>query len=196
MKSTFTAHKLDVAEFARQGAQLSGTFTLKELPRLAAFCVNPLAADELGDPIIARWQVRGKTVKQRMAEPQIWLYLEITAQVSLRCERCLQPVDENIQVERAFRFVATEEQAAVEDAQSEEDVLAISKSFDLLALCEDELILALPLMPLHAVCPKPLVAGLNQAGLAFEVSDDSSLQDDVEQRHPFAELEKLKKKLH
>jgi len=63
---------------------------------------------------------------------------------------------EPLAVERSFRFVRSEAEAEAEDIDSEEDVLVISRALDLRKLVEDELILALPLVPRHAVCPQPL----------------------------------------
>ena len=47
--------------------------------------------------------------------------------------------------------------AAELDADSDEDVLVLSRSFDLREWVEDELLLALPIVPLHdPECPAPL----------------------------------------
>jgi uncharacterized protein len=58
-------------------------------------------------------------------------------------------------VDRRFRFVADEAEAERLDADSEDDVLAIEPALDLQALVEDELILALPLVPRHEHCTLP-----------------------------------------
>jgi uncharacterized protein len=42
--------------------------------------------------------------------------------------------------------------AAQEDEDAEEDVLVWSASFDALSLIEDELIMALPMIPMHQAC--------------------------------------------
>jgi uncharacterized protein len=72
----------------------------------------------------------------------------------LQCQRCLTPVLETVQAERSFRFVADEATAAALDDEAEEDILVISRDFDALDLVEDELILSLPLVPMHEVCPQ------------------------------------------
>ena len=197
MSPNFSIQKLDVAEFARQGAELSGQFTFVQLPRLAELCFKPLPPEYTDQAAIANWRAFGEIRESRTGDKQIWLHLWVKAKVPLRCERCLHSVDTEVDLERSFRFVPTEEQAIVEDTESQEDVLALSKTLDLLALCEDELILALPLMPLHELCPDPLVPGLDHAGLAFEViPDDEAETADQAAKHPFAVLEALKKKLH
>ena len=58
-----------------------------------------------------------------------------------------------LHIEKALRFVHGEDAAAELDADSDDDVLASSRSLDLRALIEDELLLALPLVPRHEACP-------------------------------------------
>jgi len=71
------------------------------------------------------------------------------------------------------------------DADSDVDVLALSRSVDLRELVEDELLLAMPLVPRHEVCPAPLLAP--QADVAFEEAEQ-------DRPNPFAALAALKGK--
>ena len=59
-------------------------------------------------------------------------------------------------VDRRLFFVAGEDAAAALDTESDDDVLALEPFLDLRGLVEDELLLALPLVPRHEVCPEPL----------------------------------------
>jgi uncharacterized protein len=86
-------------------------------------------------------------------------------------------------VDRTFRFVSDEATAAAEDDQSEEDLLALSRSFDLPELVEDELLMELPVAPRHDVCPEPVK--MSAADPDFESA--STVRE-----HPFAVLGKLK----
>ena len=88
-----------------------------------------------------------------------------------------------------FHFVEGEQQAAELDADSEDDVLASTRAFDLQTLAEDELLLALPLVPRHAVCPQPLLP----EGAA--AADEASLAE-PESAHPFSVLAALKRGPH
>jgi uncharacterized protein len=63
-----------------------------------------------------------------------------------------------VHAKRSFLFVHGEHAAAELDADSEDDVLALTRALDLRALVEDELLLELPLVPRHEVCPEPLKA--------------------------------------
>jgi uncharacterized protein len=89
---------------------------------------------------------------------------------------------QEVSAERSFRFVADEATAAALDDESEEDFLVISRDFDALALVEDELILALPLVPLHEVCPE--VLPMSVADPEFEAAS--------ERPNPFGVLAGLK----
>jgi uncharacterized protein len=62
----------------------------------------------------------------------------------MECQRCLTPVDVPLDVERSFRFVADEATAEALDDECDEDLLALSREFDLRELIEDELLMACP----------------------------------------------------
>jgi uncharacterized protein len=140
-----------VRRFAADGARLSGEWPLRDLKRLSdsASADSPPAADDR-----VRWEARGE--QGAGLEPEIWLYLDAGTALALQCQRCLAPLDVNVAMTRRFRFVAGEAAAAQLDAESEEDVLALTRALDLQELVEDELLLALPLVPMHAQCPEPL----------------------------------------
>ena len=74
----------------------------------------------------------------------------------MACQRCLAPVSTPASVDRWIRFVTGEAQAEALDAESEDDVLALPRWLDLAELVEDELLLALPIVPRHETCPAPL----------------------------------------
>lgn len=155
----FQPGHLDVAAFAQDGAELTGRWPLAALPRLAA-SLHPEAAPVAQDEV--RWTARGERRQGPGLEKQVWLHLGAQARLALECQRCLRPLDTPIEVERSFRFVAGEDQAAALDAESDDDVLALTRSLDLQTLLEDELLLALPLVPRHGTCPQPLPMSAGQ----------------------------------
>jgi len=168
--------KLDVATAAADALVLEGRWPLAGFPRL----VEGAALD--GD---VQWSARG----QRCAvsgggAPEVWLHLTARARLWRDCQRCLQPVALDLDVVRALRFVGDEATAEALDAESEDDVLALPRRLDLHDLVEDELLLALPLVPLHAKCPVslPMATG-------FEVDESP----DAKARRPFAVLADLKR---
>lgn len=147
MSSEFDPHRLNVQAFAQAGTALSASDLLSKYERLLA------ETDGLGGDRAVRWTARGEHQTDASGHARVWLHLEAGVSLPLTCQRCLGPADIELSVVRDFRFVATEEQAEAEDEESEEDVLVLSRDFDLLALVEDELLMELPLVPRHAVCP-------------------------------------------
>ncbi|VUZ26807.1 Uncharacterised protein [uncultured Comamonas sp.] len=172
----FNARHIDIAAFARGQESLAQQTTAAAYPRLA----EELQGDPAAQPVA--WQAQGQWHAQTGGAGQPWLDLAVQATVTLTCQRCLQPVDVSLDVQRAFRFVKDEATAEVQDEESEEDLLAISRDFDLHALVEDELLMELPLVPRHAQCPQPLA--LNDAA--------TPAQDVQERPNPFAVLAQLR----
>ncbi|XHS80315.1 DUF177 domain-containing protein [Burkholderiaceae bacterium UC74_6] len=174
-----SAAKLDVEAFARDGGHLEGQWPAVELERLADAAAPEAPAS--GWPAV-RWSLEGELRERRGAEPEVWLHLEAGAEVQLTCQRCLHAVAERVEAERSILFVRGENEAADLDADSEDDVLALTRSLDAKTLIEEELLLELPLVPRHEVCPTPLAAPV----------DD--LPQVAEKPNPFAALAALKKK--
>lgn len=147
----FDPLKLDVAAFAKSDdALLEGTWPLAELERLVSSTVVPAEATPVS------WRARGELRAVRGGQPQIWLHTEASTRVMLECQRCLMPVAADVTARRSFLFVHGEDTAAELDSDSEDDVLALTRSLDVRELIEDELLLALPIVPRHDVCPVPL----------------------------------------
>jgi len=145
--------RLDVEAFAKDGGSLDGEWPVTLLKRLfdaAHSEARPTDAD------LAQWSAQGESRTKRASGPEVWLHVQAKACVSLVCQRCLGPVETPLNVQRSFHFVANEDLAAQLDADSEDDVLALTRSLNLCELVEDELLLALPLVPRHEVCPDPL----------------------------------------
>jgi uncharacterized protein len=129
------------------------------------------------------WHARGELLNPNHVHPQLWVHLQADATLPLVCQRCLLPVEIPLVVDRSFRFVSDEATAAAEDDQSEEDLLALSRSFDLLELVEDELLMELPVAPRHDVCPEPVKMSAEDPD--FEAAG-------AERENPFAVLGRLK----
>ncbi len=144
--------RLDVEHFASEGATLEGQWPLSRMPRLVEAC-HP--EEPPGQEERVAWRAHGE--RRRVAgESQTWLQLALRVRLELTCQRCLGPVETPLEIDRWFRFVDGETQAAALDAELEDDVLASTRSLDLQQLAEDELLLALPIVPRHDACPQPL----------------------------------------
>jgi uncharacterized protein len=173
----FDPRRFDVQSFATVGASLAGEWPLVALPRLAA---SGIASSIAVAPPVA-WSARGARRKLANAGLHPALALVADAAIPMQCQRCLEAVDVPLHVGRELFFVEGEDAAAALDEDSEDDVLTLEPAIDLRALIEDELLLALPLIPRHTVCPAPLV----QAS-----EDDGAVEPDD---HPFAALAALKR---
>jgi uncharacterized protein len=177
MAKDFDPHRLDVRRFAEEGGEMDASEHLRSFRRLVA---------ETQDADLernVRWRARGELRNARHHQPQVWVHLDAEATMPLVCQRCLAPVDVPVEVHRSFRFVADEATAAAEDDEAEEDLLALSHSFDLVELVEDELLMELPVAPRHEVCPQPVKMSVADAD--FEAAA-------AERENPFALLGRLK----
>ncbi len=150
--------RLDVAAFAADGGELNGTCTGTELPRLAQ-CQSP-PQDMV--PSDVQWHADGKRRMLPAGDAQVWLHLRAQTSAWLTCQRCLQRFQFDLAIDQQLRFVRDEQEAELLDADAEEDILALRRWLDLRELIEDELLLALPLVPRHGQCPQPLLP-LHQA---------------------------------
>lgn len=178
MNSAYDPTHLPIESFTRAGARIDGTLPLREMERLAE-----LAQTEIGQ-IDVEFAAQGVMRTDAAGCEVIWLSVSAQTFVPLTCQRCLEPFETPVAFDRNFRFVATEAQAQAEDESAEEDLLVISRDFNLLELVEDELLLALPLVPMHLRCPKDL---------KLQVADPDFEDSSLPQVHPFAALAKLKK---
>jgi uncharacterized protein len=149
----YRADKLDVRQFAREQARLEGQTSLSAFERLRdePFGLEPAQVAAL--QVI--WQAQGLWHELRGGAAQTRLHLQASLALPLQCQRCLEPVAQVLNVDREFLFVSTEAQAGEMDETSDVDVLVASKTFDLLALIEDELLMTLPLVPRHPQCGLP-----------------------------------------
>lgn len=170
--------RLDVEAFAKEAGRLEGRWPLAGFERLVESAhaeARPGATDEVA------WTAVGEARPVRGGAPEIWLHVSADASLQLECQRCLQPVATPLAVQRSFRFLPDEASAAEIDADSEDDVLVLTRALDVHELVEDELILALPLVPRHEACPQPLAA---------PAAADEPL---AERPNPFAALAALKR---
>ncbi|MDM0114300.1 DUF177 domain-containing protein [Variovorax sp. J22R133] len=177
MKREFAPARLDVAGFAEAGASLSAEDVLGHFPRLAAEAVEPD-----GDARV-QWTAVGEQRKDSAGGAQPWLHLEAETSVPLVCQRCLLPVQTPLYVDRWFRFAPDEDTAAAQDEESDEDVLVVSRDFDLHALIEDELLMEIPVTPRHDECPEEV---------PLSAVDPDFDQAEKERPNPFAALAKLR----
>lgn len=178
MKQEFAPQTVHIAAFAKEGTRQAGSEKLAHFHRLMEETAG------LGGETRVEYAVQGHVQSDAAGMDEPWIALTASTTLLLTCQRCLGPVDVPIEFSRQFRFVANEELAAVEDEESEEDVLVLSKSFNLLELIEDELLMSMPPAPKHSVCPKPV---------KLQAADPDFVDEPEEKANPFAVLQQLKK---
>jgi len=178
MTKEFSAQRLDVKAFAQAGCRLSGHESLLKYERLAQ------EAKGLHPDLKVDWDATGELRTALGGISQVWLHLKVQASFPMECQRCLTPVDVPLGVDRSFRFVADEATAEALDDESDEDLLAMSREFDLRELIEDELLMALPVVPKHDECP---------TAVPLASSDDDFEEASAEKPNPFAALAGLRK---
>jgi uncharacterized protein len=165
--------QLPVMAFAQAAGHYQGAQALSTFPRLI------LETEGICGGNSVEFELSGELIADAAGHRDPWIHLEARLKLPQTCQRCLGSVEINIQLKRDFRFVASEALAEVEDEESEEDVLVISRAFDALSLVEDEILLTMPAVPMHEVCPEPLK--LEAIDPDFDSNPDSKLS-------PFAAL--------
>lgn len=177
MTKEFSPQRLDVKAFAQAGGRLAGHDSLLKYERLAQ------EAKGLHPDLLVDWEAVGEVRTALGGMGQVWLRIKVRASFPMECQRCMTPVDVPLEVDREFRFVADEATAEALDDEVEEDLLALSREFDLHELIEDELLMALPVVPRHDECPTPV---------SMASSDEDFEAATAERPNPFAALAGLR----
>ncbi|OOG28667.1 hypothetical protein B1C78_01105 [Thioalkalivibrio denitrificans] len=166
---------VDPARLAAQALEIKGFLPLAEMPRLSA------ALTDAEGEATARFRFGG--VSGQPAR----LLGQVQARLHVQCQRCLAPMELPVEHEFEVRLVFSEaELAAVPDR---EDALEVEeRGLSLHGLLEDELLLSLPVVALHApgsACSAPSLREFSPEEAAGGGDDPSN---------PFAVLKDLKGK--
>lgn len=177
MSKDFSATRLDVHAFAQAAGLLQGQAPLSAFTRLAQD-----AQPHTGVEPEVRWEVEGELVEEAGGAGKVWLHVYAEVGLPMVCQRCLTMASIPLEVDRSFRFVDDEATAELEDDDSEEDVLALSREFNLLELIEDELLMEVPVVPRHDACPEPVT---------LQSSDTDFEEANTQKENPFDVLRSL-----
>jgi uncharacterized protein len=164
-----SAFVIDSFEFCRQKERAAGEIAVSDLPRLAAELV-----DQSG---MMQWSAQGDI--DSLGRPR--LTLAVAGTVQLQCQRCLGAFPFEIASESVLVLAGDEASADELDALLADEpveVIVGSKAMDVLAMIEDEALLALPVAPKHQACSGQTPADKMQ---------------DAKKESPFAVLKNLKK---
>ena len=170
--------------------------------------LNEVPADAPDRDMVFTWQAEGSTQPELQDDgneaPQPYVAAR-GARFGLDRMSALPvtPYSQHLDVDATYRIVATEEEADEFPLDDDEvEVIVGSRQFDLVELIEEELLLALPLVPKHDVCPtvhESLVSGVD-GSLASELDETEAegspesvrLDDGMVKPNPFAVLSSLK----
>lgn len=134
------AWQIDTRRVAERGERIERQLTAAQLPRLRKECVSRF------EPV----QVSLQGLFTPYGKPGVRVALQ--ADLRVPCQRCLKPLPVALALTCAFEWVATESELELRDEDDEWDAVLAAEQIDLLPLLEDELLLALPFAPAHAVC--------------------------------------------
>ena len=129
---------INSGEFAREAQHLEGQITLPQLARLH----DQLASTDG----TVHYVLQGGLTERR--EPRIECI--INGLVQLICQRCLSGLAHQITARSQLILVDNEAQLpALEAEDLSADYMVADPTFDIIALVEDEILLALPIAPMH-----------------------------------------------
>jgi len=156
---------IDSLAFARNKSTTSGVISVGNLPRLMDAVVND--ASSLSYIIKGGVNVRP------------YLSLKVSGDLSLLCQRCAQPCPWHLELECLVWLAQDERELEAWDREADglADAMLADEQFDWQAWLEEEVLLALPVSPVHPNDGCPTLVGQGQS----------------ERPNPFAALAALKR---
>ena len=153
----------DPFRFAADGRRIDAEVDVSKLERLA---------DSLADTAGAlRFSIEGSLDDEQLPR----LHLSVSGGLVLRCQRCLGGLAWPVEIEVSLQPVRKGEVIPDDELEDDEiDALEVGGDLDVVALVEDEVLLALPIAPRHDDCQPPRPDG------------------GVEKESPFAKLAALR----
>ena len=141
----------DAFAFARDGRVLEGTLAVEDLVRL-----HDLLAEIDGEVAF-----RLKGFKGDSGEPM--LQLEVSGTIPLACQRCLEAVPCDLDVDSLLELVPVGAELTQDELEDDtRDFLPVERELDVVEMVEDEILLALPVAPRHEKCGLPGAAAAGE----------------------------------
>lgn len=128
---------INTLDFAQKKHTMQGELLVRDLPRVQVVTLGTSSGN------ILHYKLEGET--STLGLPGIRLQLDVALQVV--CQRCLEEMPLQLQLE--LGYAVSRDAPAELDDMDELDWLEAEQNFDLAALIEDELLLALPIAPVH-----------------------------------------------
>jgi len=139
---------IDNVAFAKRNEHAVGDIMLADFVRLS----DLLRAHALGDggrEAKVKGQIHYVLDGKTDAIGRNFLHLAINANLTVICQRCLDIMP--LELDISFDYLITDQKLQDADAEEDDDfdMQEASQAMDLLALIEDELIMAIPMAPMH-----------------------------------------------
>ena len=164
--------QVDPQKCAIQRSDYQGVMAADDMGRLNDFVVDILDEVTVG----LRFEIDAQNLT--------FFHGDIATRVSLVCQRCNEPFGYTI--EQSFSFTPIKEGQAVDDIPDVYDPVELNEhgEINLLELLEDEIIVSLPLVPMH----DEKDCKVTKDDLSF-----GEIEPDDKQPNPFAVLKELKR---
>ena len=134
----------DAFVFARDGRVLKGTLPVSSFERL-----DDLLAEVSGD---LDFQLHG----YKSEHGKYMLHLEVSGILPLACQRCLQAIPFELDVESLLELIPEGADMSQDELEDDtRDFLPVAGELNVVELVEDEILLALPFAPRHEKCGLP-----------------------------------------
>lgn len=138
----------DAFKFAADGRRLEGTIPIAECSRLADMTTS--AEGDIAYVLGSSQGVDGK-----------WqLELEVSGMLRLVCQRCLTEMPWPFELASTLLLVRPGEEIPEEELEDEtRDAIEVQPDLEVKQLVEDEILLAVPIVPRHEQCEIPQPSG-------------------------------------
>lgn len=143
-------------EFARDKGALAGIVELADLSRLSELLWNKNGS------------LNVELTGRRDSEHRAWLELKVSGEIELICQRCLTGVSFPVQIISRLQLMSPGQVWPDEDLTDDRiDAIDADEALAVLLLAEDEVLLALPIAPMHESCEPPEAADKEQEPSPF-----------------------------
>ena len=160
---------IDPRKLAERGIRLTGQSSVEKMPNFASsLCKHD-------DPINVDLQFDLDELRIRTISGSAF------GKVHMTCQRCLEPVEVDVQAEFNLAIAFNEEKAK-QLPRYYDSLIVEDEEIELLQIVEEELILSLPIVPYHADCSIETSFG----------DEDMTEESVIEKTNPFSVLAQLK----
>lgn len=171
-KENLLPQKVDPFRFAENGVSVEGVIPIKDMERL-----RPSLSKNDGQVSVS--------IKFGIDEQGVrFMRGHYDAQLVLQCQRCMEEFEHKVSGRLSLGIVLKEEE--INELPKDYDAIIVEDgSLTIQDTVEDELILSLPIVPMHHS---------RDCKIALPLKIDSAQQAETEQEHPFKVIELLRSK--